>query len=120
MTGVALVAAGGAVGAVLRHAVYLAVEREATIPRATLAVNVLGSFALGALIAAGSGDDAVLFFGVGVCGAFTTFSTFSVETVDAIETGDYQAALGNAAVNLAGALGAIGLAGLLVGAPITG
>ncbi len=115
MTGAELVAAGGAVGAVLRHAVYLAVEGDAGVPRATLLVNVAGSFVLGALVA-GATVDAVVFLGVGVCGAFTTFSTFSVETVDALEAGDYRVAVGNAAINLAGALGAIGLAWTLVAA----
>jgi len=115
MTGADLAAAGGAVGAVLRHAVYLAVESDRGIPRATLLVNVVGSFVLGAVVAWAS-TDAIYFLGVGVCGAFTTFSTFSVETVDALEAGDYRVAAGYAAINLAGALGAVALAWWLVAA----
>lgn len=114
MTGTGLVAAGGALGAVLRHAVYLALDGNRGIPRATLLVNVVGSFVLGAVVA-GAPADAVRFLGVGACGAFTTFSTFSVETVDALETGDYGVAVGNAAVNVVGALAAVALAWALVG-----
>ncbi len=110
-----LVAVGGALGAVLRHAVYLAVERRTARPRATLLVNVVGSFALGGLVAAAP-SDAVLLLGVGACGAFTTFSTFAVETVDAVEDGGYAAATVTATVNLAGALAAVALAWGLVGA----
>lgn len=114
MTEALFVAVGGALGAVGRHAVYEAVERAAPIPRATLTVNVLGSFLLGTLLFSGASDGAVLFAGVGACGAFTTFSTFSVETVDAFEAGRYRVAAANAGSNLVGALGAIGLAWLLV------
>jgi CrcB protein len=94
--------------------VFLAVERGAAVPRATLAVNVLGSFVLGVLVAADPAADAALFVGVGLCGAFTTFSTFSVETVDAMIAGRYRVAAANATLNLVGALLAIGLAGVLV------
>jgi len=114
VNGPLLVAVGGAAGAVLRHAVFLAVERGAAVPRATLAVNVLGSFVLGVLVAADPAADAALFVGVGLCGAFTTFSTFSVETVDAMIAGRYRVAAANATLNLVGALLAIGLAGVLV------
>jgi len=114
VNGPLLVGVGGAAGAVLRHAVFLAVERGAAVPRATLAVNVLGSFVLGVLVAADPAADAALFVGVGLCGAFTTFSTFSVETVDAMIAGRYRVAAANATLNLVGALLAVGLAGVLV------
>jgi CrcB protein len=105
-----LVGAGGVLGALARFAVgsQLSGRRQAT-----LAVNVLGSFALGALVA-GLADGAALLtmFGTGFCGAFTTFSSFAVETVELYETGARREAVRNATLNLAGALAAVGLGGL--------
>ncbi len=81
-----LVGTGGAIGAVLRYAVGQYVSNE-RFPFATLTVNVLGSFLLGLITFAGAGGDVLLFVGVGVCGSFTTYSSFSVETVRLWETG---------------------------------
>lgn len=106
---VVLVGAGGALGAVLRHAVTEAVAAE-SFPVGTLAVNVLGSFALGAVTAAGAGSDLLLFVGTGVCGAFTTFSSFSVDAVRLVDEGRFAAAAAYALGTLACALGAVGLA----------
>jgi len=108
-----LVGLGGALGAVARHAVYLALKRRADVPRGTLAVNVVGSFVLGWLTVAGIGGDAMTFLGTGACGAFTTFSSFSFETFQLLERGKQTKAVLNGAVNLVGALGAIGLAALV-------
>lgn len=104
-----VVGTGGAIGAVLRHWVSLRVSRG-TFPTATLTVNALGSFALGAAVFAGVGDAAYRLFGVGVCGSFTTFSSFSVETVGLWERGERRLAVANAAGNLLVSLAAIGLA----------
>lgn len=109
-----LVGVGGAVGALLRTLVGELVDVEA-YPASTLAVNVIGSFALGALTFAGVGGDAALLLGTGVCGSFTTFSSFAVETVRLWETGERLRAVVNAATNLLGAGAAIALAWLLVG-----
>lgn len=108
-----LVGAGGMVGAVLRHLVgeWVAVER---FPAGTLTVNVLGSFALGFVTFLGVGDDALLFVGTGACGAFTTFASFSYDTVRLAEVGRPYATVAYALSNLLGALCAIGLAWLLV------
>lgn len=75
-----LLGTGGALGAVGRYAVgrWLAHDR---FPFGTLAVNVIGSFVLGLVTFAGMGDEVVLFLGVGACGSFTTYSSFSFETV---------------------------------------
>ena len=108
-----LVGTGGALGALLRAYVSERVERGA-FPVGTLTVNVLGSFVLGLLAFAGVGGGAALLVGTGVCGSFTTFSSFSFETVRLWETGDRRRAAANAAANLAGALLAVGLAWLLV------
>ncbi|USZ69377.1 CrcB family protein [Halorussus salilacus] len=106
-----LVGAGGVLGALARYAV------GAWLPgrtRDTLAVNVLGSFALGALTAvAAEGAALSTVFGIGFCGAFTTFSSFAVETVTLYDDGERRAAVRNAAANLVGALAAVGVGGWL-------
>ena len=80
---VAAVAAGGAVGGLLRHGVYLAIEhrRVPDFPISSLTVNLIGSLLIGLLVGLGRRDllDAfwmVLLVG-GACGAFTTFSSFA-------------------------------------------
>ena len=84
-----LIAAGGAIGALLRHLFGLGALRllGAGFPFGTLGVNVLGSFLMGGLIAwlafrSESGGQAIrLFLATGVLGGFTTFSAFSLETI---------------------------------------
>lgn len=108
-----LVAAGGATGAVLRHLVSQAVDAE-SVPLGTLTVNVLGSFVLALVTFLGSGPDVLLLVGTGACGSFTTFSSFSFDTVRLWETGTPGRAVGYAVANLAGALAAVGCAWLVV------
>ncbi|ELZ59132.1 MULTISPECIES: CrcB family protein [Halorubrum] len=107
----ALVGVGGALGAISRHAVALRVEGG----RSILAVNALGSFALGAVAAAPVGSAATLLFGVGFCGAFTTFSSFAVGTVRAASETGGRAAAAVAASNLAAALVAFLLGSIAAG-----
>lgn len=75
------VASGGALGALGRAATGRLITTD--FPFATLLVNILGSFGLGALQAIDPLQQSawMLFAGVGLCGAFTTFSTFILETV---------------------------------------
>lgn len=81
-----LVALGGALGAVLRFVVgEQALRFGISAPLATLAINVAGSFLLGWLAASGMERRAFLLLGVGVLGGFTTFSTFSVQTLSLLE-----------------------------------
>jgi len=108
-----LVGTGGAIGALCRHYVAAWVEVE-RFPLGTLTVNVVGSFVLGLVTFASPDTDILLFVGTGACGSFTTFSSFSFDTVRLWETGSRLRAVGNAAVNLVGALAAIGLARGLV------
>ena len=107
-----LVGAGGALGALLRHAVTGRLGSE-EFPVGTFAVNVLGSFALGLVAFLGAGNEVALFVGTGACGSFTTFSSFSFETVRLWETGERARAGVNAVGNLVGAGVALGLAWLL-------
>ncbi len=111
-----LVGLGGAVGATLRYAVGRALaDADTPFPAATLAVNGVGTFALGLLTFAGAGEAALLLFGTGVCGAFTTFSSFSVETVRAWESGKRGLAVAYAFGTLLLAGAALAAAALLVG-----
>ncbi|HKJ70685.1 MAG TPA: fluoride efflux transporter CrcB [Gammaproteobacteria bacterium] len=115
------VAAGGAVGALLRY--WTSVGSHALLgtgfPYGTLVVNTLGSMGMGFLSVllldrVGIGPEwraAVL---VGLLGAFTTFSTFSMETFHLVENGARLRALGNVALNLVLCLAAVWL-GVIAG-----
>ncbi|MFB6354476.1 MAG: CrcB family protein [Halobacteriales archaeon] len=109
-----LVGFGGAVGAVLRYAVsqWLAGHE---FPLSTLVVNAVGSFVLGLVAFSGLDGTLALAVGVGACGSFTTFSSFTFETVRLWEAGERRVAAANALGNLLAAGVALGLAGWLVG-----
>jgi len=109
-----LVGAGGALGAVARFAVASRLNRDGA-PYGTLAVNAVGSFALGLLTIGGVGGDAALFFGIGACGAFTTYSSFSVDTVTLWQAGDRRRAVAYAVGTFAAAALGVALAWVLVG-----
>jgi len=79
-----VVGIGGVAGALARH--LLGERLDAGIAD-TLAVNVLGSFLLGVLLAVPVDGTLGLALATGFCGAFTTFSTFAFETVRLVETG---------------------------------
>lgn len=115
-----LVAIGGAIGACLRYAVGLAFTEHGGVSGAwaTLFVNLVGSFILGALMgwfAAREPDlesTLWLLVGVGMMGAFTTFSAFSRDTVELFLSGHMAKGMIYAGLNLVGALAAFA-AGLL-------
>lgn len=113
------VGAGGFVGAIARYLVNAIGLRllGPGFPFATLGVNVAGSFALGALIGVGEIHAMTPVvrtgLGVGVLGAFTTFSTFSVDTLALAARGEIGLAALNILSNVALALAAVG-AGLVV------
>jgi CrcB protein len=88
------VASGGALGASLRYliGIWITTDNHANWPWATLSVNVLGSALLGgvAIYAVESGTVSTslrLFLAVGLCGGFTTFSSFAYETADVAARG---------------------------------
>jgi CrcB protein len=104
MREVVWVAAGGAVGSVLRYWVGLAVSYlvAGAFPWGTLLINVVGSFVIGAFAAlVGSegryeGNNMLrLLVMVGLCGGFTTFSSFSLQTLLLLRAGDIWAAFAN-------------------------
>lgn len=107
----ALVAAGGAVGAVLRYAVAQWVGRQSGggWPWGTLAVNASGCFALGWLDARHLETWAYALLAVGGVGAYTTFSTFAYETLAALEARAWKVAWTNVGASvLLGALAYLG------------
>ncbi len=98
------VAIGAALGGVARYGVSGLIARGfgETFPWGTLVVNVVGSFLIG-LIAVVTGPDSRLLVGtaarqfmmVGVLGGFTTFSSFSLQTLTLIQDGEWLYAAGN-------------------------
>jgi CrcB protein len=115
-----LVGLGAAFGAVARYVVDQVVTRRSarTFPAGTWIINITGSFVLGLLAGLathhGLSADAVAIVGTGVCGGYTTFSTFSYETVRLMEEGSGLVALANLAGSLAAGLTAAAL-GLGIG-----
>ena len=90
---VLLVGAGGCIGSMARYLTVLSLDRKinGVFPYGTFAVNVLGSFILGFLLAWTTHKPDShslhwrLFLGTGFCGGFTTFSAFAVENVNLLE-----------------------------------
>ena len=113
MQGLLLVGAGGALGAMGRYGISQ-LPWKGAFPLWTLCVNFLGAVAIGLLsgLFAGKllGERGKLFWQTGVCGGFTTFSTFSLEAVTLFQNGRYL--LGGAYVLLSVALC---MAGVLLG-----
>ncbi|NML48975.1 fluoride efflux transporter CrcB [Streptomyces sp. R302] len=113
-----LVALGAGVGAPLRYLTDRAVQarHDSVFPWGTFTVNVVGSFVLGLLTGVASAQ-AQLLLGTGLCGALTTYSTFSYETLKLYEGGAKGYAVLNAAGSPIAGLGAVwlgtGAAGLL-------
>jgi fluoride exporter len=112
---VAVVAAGGVLGALARWGVGLALPAPAgTFPWATLGINVLGSLLMGVLVVVVTEvtDAHPLvrpFLGVGVLGGFTTFSTFATDTQSLLAGGHRATALAYLAATVVGAVGACAL-----------
>lgn len=101
------VALGGAIGATLRYVLssFIAYRWVSTFPLGTLIINVSGSFAVAYLMVRGFETGALsvnwrLFLIVGIGGAFTTFSSFSFETVGLLREGFYLLAVYNVFGNL--------------------
>lgn len=91
---------GGAFGALMRYGVsrLLAGITLASMPLATFVANIVGCFLLGAISTYGASHTSIpksliMMLTTGMCGAFTTFSTFSAETVKLMEGGQMLSAL---------------------------
>lgn len=100
MSMVLAIASGGAIGAVLRHLFgQFAMRFGSDFPWGTLGVNVIGSFLMGVLISVfahywNPSAEVRGFLTVGILGAFTTFSTFSLDFTTLWERGATMAAMG--------------------------
>lgn len=110
------VALGGAIGATARFAVYRLIGVMG-FPLATVVVNVVGSFVMGLLVimlAERGGNQVSPLLLTGVLGGFTTFSTFSLDTLTLWQRGDHGVAVIYIFVSVMLSLGAV-VAGLLLG-----
>lgn len=118
MNGFLAVAAGGALGAALRHGVGLLAVRHlpAGWPHGTFLVNILGSLLMGlfigwlALRSQGEPQAMRLFLATGLLGGFTTFSAFSLEVSNFIRSGDVTKAVLYAVLSVT-----LGLLALFIG-----
>ena len=118
------VALGGALGSVSRFwlAMTVAQRLEEIFPWGTLTVNVIGSFIIGFTTVLTGPDgrlfvpaDARIFVVVGFCGGFTTFSTFSLQTLQLLRDGDMTRAGLNIAVSVAACLLSVWLGAVAAG-----
>lgn len=117
------VALGGAIGSCFRYAMSLSFSNpQSVLPLQTLTVNILGSFAIGLLYAYVNNysvpTTAKMFLFVGLLGGFTTFSSFSLETLAMLRNGYFGAAalysLGSLVLGIAAAFGGIFLGGKII------
>ncbi|MVA97520.1 fluoride efflux transporter CrcB [Nitratireductor sp. CAU 1489] len=114
MKDIAIIAAGGAIGASLRHLTGVLFLRllGPGFPWATLTVNIVGGFAMGLLVEllarrVGASPELRLFMATGLLGGFTTFSAFSLEVALLWERGALCLAALYLAASVIGAVGAL-------------
>lgn len=115
------IALGGAVGSVARFLIGAFIQQRVTTPMpvGTLAVNIIGSLLVGflltyALASSSISPDVRALLTTGFCGGFTTFSTFSYETVALVQVGDLRRAFAYIALTVVCSLGAA-FAGVYLG-----
>jgi fluoride exporter len=110
-----LIAVGGAVGTLARYLISVAaVPFSHTLPWGTILINVSGSFVIGffGTLTLSQGrhplpETARLFIMVGFCGGFTTFSSFSLQTLDLMRNGSLMRALINVVASVVLCVGAV-------------
>ena len=112
-----LVAAGAAIGGALRYWLTDVAHKiiETTFPIGTLSVNVIGSFLLGIMVYYLDSSELLsshlkILLMIGFCGGFTTFSTFSFETIELFRNSEYLLGIGNILLNVFLTLAALVLA----------
>lgn len=122
MNGFLLVGAGGALGAMARYGFSSIFGRlwPMGFPLATLLINIIGSIAMGLFVGTmakllpANQEDLRLFVAVGIFGGFTTFSSFSLDTIVLIERGELFQAISYVALSVV-----VCLIGLYLGLLIT-
>ena len=114
MSGFLLAGFGGFIGAATRYGINVALARVSAgvvFPLATLVVNVVGSFLIGWIIggvgARALSHDLRIFLVVGILGGFTTFSSFSAETLQLWREVSFARAASNVALNVSLCLAAV-------------
>jgi CrcB protein len=117
-----MITIGAALGAPARYLTDRALQarHDTAFPWGTLTVNLVASLLLGFLTGAGSSIDAdvSMLLGTGLCGALSTYSTFSFETMRLVQDGARFYAAANVAVSLVGGIGAAAL-GWSIGLSLT-
>jgi fluoride exporter len=126
------IAIGSALGGMARYAASRAVALRygETFPWGTLTVNVLGSIVIGFVAALTAPESRVMvspnarqFMMVGLCGGFTTFSSFSLQTLELVRNRDFAEAGGNILLSVAACMAAVAIgyiAGSALGSLRTG
>lgn len=122
------IAIGSALGGMARYGMSRAIALQfgETFPWGTLAVNILGSLVIGFVAALSGPDSRVMvspsartFMMIGLCGGFTTFSSFSLQTLELIRNRDFAEAGGNILLSVAACMAAVAI-GFIAGAAVGG
>ncbi len=115
------VGTGGFLGSVMRYLVQYLMEKSlsTTFPWGTLIANVTGSFIIGIIFALAEKENLMsaewrIFFAVGICGGFTTFSAFAYNSFTMISEGAWGSLLLNSAGNLFLGISAVYLGVILI------
>ena len=103
-----IVGMGGFLGAVARYLIGLIpINPQNGFPIKTLLINIIGAFVIGLVVAFGANPQLILFLKVGICGGFTTFSSFALETNQLMERGSGWWAALYVALSVTGAMAAV-------------
>lgn len=122
------IAIGSALGGMARYGASRAVALRygETFPWGTLVVNVVGSVVIGFIAALAAPESRIIispnarqFVMVGLCGGFTTFSSFSLQTLELIRNRDFAEAGGNVLLSVAACMAAVAI-GYIAGSALGG
>ena len=107
-----IVGMGGFFGAIARYLIGLIpINPQSGFPIKTLLINIVGAFLIGFVVAIGVKKDWspqwILFLKVGICGGFTTFSSFALETNQLLERGEVWWAMLYVVLSVIGAMAAV-------------